>query len=369
MAVVKRIRNGKVRWFARWWSGGREYRQATPSKQEASALAKKRSVEAFEGREFPGKRRRCTVTVKAQVADYIAAVKREKAAATADAYAYHAKHIENAPLGKLLIAEVRDLDIAAYRKARLGAKHPPSHASLNRELVLCRAALNMAVEHGLIPSNPFRKVKLLREPAGRTRMLVGDEEARLLEACSPRVRAIVTVALNTGARRGEITGLTWADVDLSSGFVHIRRAKPGATATKTHAARSVPMNATLHRLFAALCPADPDPAALVFATRSGKAYSNLRRDFAEACDRANVRDFRFHDCRHTAASRLVMAGVDIRTVAEVLGHRGLRMTMRYSHLSPAHIRTAVGRLDGSADRPATVTSTVTSADTPKVTAA
>ena len=116
MAVVKRMRNGKVRWFARWWANRREYWQAAPSREIASKLAHKRSVDAFEGRESPGKRRRCTVTVKAQNADYIAAVRREKAAATADAYAYHAKHIENAPLGKLLIAEVHDLDIAAYRK-------------------------------------------------------------------------------------------------------------------------------------------------------------------------------------------------------------------------------------------------------------
>jgi site-specific recombinase XerD len=82
----------------------------------------------------------------------------------------------------------------------------------------------------------------------------------------------------------------------------------------------------------------------VFSDDEGKLFTNIRKGFVAACRRARLRDFRFHDLRHTFASHLVMAGVSLRAVQELLGHKAIKMTMRYSHLSSQHLQEAVGLL-------------------------
>lgn len=159
----------------------------------------------------------------------------------------------------------------------------------------------------------------------------------------------MALALNTGLRRGELFGLRWDDVDFTTNVLTIRHTKAGRT-------RHVPMNAEVRTILGALESRGRSPYVLPSANsaRPRDAHNFIRRMFTPALKRARIGDFRWHDLRHTFASRLVMCGVDLRSVQELLGHTDIKMTLRYSHLSPAHLLAAVERL------PAAPTGTATS---------
>ena len=227
--------------------------------------------------------------------------------------------------------------ISAYKAERLAAINsrtgrPYAAASINRPLAVLRHLLRLAHEEwGELPAMP--KVRLEREAEGRTRYLADDEQVRLLQACeaskNPELPLLVTFLLNTGARRGEALGLIWSHVDFARGLVTF-------VGTKSGKSRSVPMTETCYRALSSL-PGERE--GRVFKTRS------VRTAFERAVGRAGLVDFHMHDCRHSFASQLVMRGVSLQAVKELLGHSSIAKTMRYAHLSPAHLREAVGKLE------------------------
>jgi integrase len=239
------------------------------------------------------------------------------------------------------VAELTALRIAQYDRersivtSRLGRTVAP--ATVNRELALLRHMLKLAEEWGYLAKAP--RVRMGKEPEGRLRFLTEDEAVRLLEACAasqnPYLPAIVTVALYTGARRGEILGLTWERTDVARGVLRFDKTKSGRR-------REVPMGEPVYRALMAL----PGPKAegLVFRKADGAAWGSIRTGFERACRAAQLEDFRFHDLRHTCASWLVMAGRHLKEVQELLGHRTFAMTLRYAHLSPDRLREAVAAL-------------------------
>jgi len=156
---------------------------------------------------------------------------------------------------------------------------------------------------------------------------------------NPYLHAIVTLAVNTGMRKGELLGLEWEWVNLSTSAITLYRTKSGKS-------RGVPINQAVYDAIVAL-ESDPDRrASLLFKRRDGEAWGQIRTAFLSACKHAGIKGFRFHDLRHTSASHLVMRGASLNDVRELLGHSDLKMTQRYAHLSPAHLRQAVGLLDG-----------------------
>jgi integrase len=184
-----------------------------------------------------------------------------------------------------------------------------------------------------------------KKPEGRRRYLDETEIGHLLTACgesrNPYLTAISTLALHTGMRKAEILGLEWAGVDLSTSRLTLYRTKSGKP-------RGIPINRAVYDALVALEPEQARRQGLVFARRNGAAWGQIRSAFAKALERAGIKGFRFHDLRHTAASHLVMRGASLKDVQELLGHSDLKMTQRYAHLSPAHLRGAVDRLDGLA---------------------
>ena len=153
---------------------------------------------------------------------------------------------------------------------------------------------------------------------------------------SGHLRPIVTIALHTGMRRGEIFSLKWEQVDLEHGFILLDISKNGER-------REIPINTTLEYLFKDL-PHSVE-SMYVFAGKNGNPLTDIKNSFHAALKKAGILDFRFHDLRHTFASHLVMAGVDLTSVKELLGHKDITMTLRYSHLAPGHKRKAVQVLD------------------------
>ncbi len=150
------------------------------------------------------------------------------------------------------------------------------------------------------------------------------------------LKPIVTVALHTGMRKGEILGLKWEQVDLNHGFILL-------DTTKTGERREIPIDGTLRELFEGI-PHSIE-SVYVFTDKNGSPYKSIKRSFSTALKRAGIHDFRFHDTRHTFSSHLVMAGVDLTSVKELLGHKSLKMTLRYAHLAPGHKMKAVNMLD------------------------
>ena len=183
------------------------------------------------------------------------------------------------------------------------------------------------------------RIRLEREAEGRVRWLEADEEARLLDACrasrNPWLAGIVTVALETGLRRGELLGLTWDRVDLSRAVIRLELTKNGRR-------REVPMRQAVYDVLASL----PEP-------RQGKVWKlrDIRTAFENAVEVARLDDFHFHDLRHHFASWFMMNGGQLLALKEILGHRSLRMTERYAHLAPEHLRGEMVRTDRGAQRP------------------
>ncbi len=187
-------------------------------------------------------------------------------------------------------------------------------------------------EWEVLPAVP--KIRLEKEPQGRLRWLTEDEIKKLLDACSKSrnrdLRAAVTVAINTGLRRSELLGLTWDRADLSRGVIRLEVTKSGKR-------REVPLNA---QSYAALVSLGPKESGRVFRKQS------LRKAYENAVSNAKLEDVNFHTLRHTFASWAVMRGVSLKELQELLGHSSLAMTMRYAHLAPERLRSAVTRLEG-----------------------
>ena len=165
-----------------------------------------------------------------------------------------------------------------------------------------------------------------------------EEEERLLKALPTDAgRQRLTVLLHTGFRRSELLGLRWKDVDFKAGVLTVPRSKNGD-------ARHVPMTTTVRGILSRL-PRQLDPTSLVFPNTEGNRDLRWAKIIIPAPLRdAKIADFRFHDLRHTFASRLAMEGVDLLTIKELGGWKSLQMVQRYAHLSPSHRHSAIERL-------------------------
>jgi integrase len=273
--------------------------------------------------------------------------------------------------GDTPLGAISPFAIERWRSARL--KAGISALTANRDLAALKAALQKAVEWKLIDRHPLKDVKQARVDAvGRLRYLSTDEEQRLRAALDARDRAqqrareranawrrergyrerpsltvygdhltpLVLLALNTGLRFGELTALLWTDVDLVAALLTVR-----AEGAKSGKARHVPLNSEAVAVLRAWRLPDVDASAYVFpGTREGERLTTVKTAWMKLLKAATIQRFRFHDCRHTFASRLVQRGVDLNTVRELLGHADIKMTLRYAHLAPEHLSAAVAVL-------------------------
>jgi len=195
-----------------------------------------------------------------------------------------------------------------------------------------------AMEWGYSQTNPAKQVRLFNPANARLRYLSMEEASSLLNACDEPLKTIVLIALHTGMRRGEILKLKWKDIDLVNEIIHIENTKNGKR-------RDIPMTKTLKGALEKLKLNAVSDWVFVRKDDKTKPLCDIRNIFKRALNKCGISNFTFHDLRHTAASYMVMRGVDLRTVQDILGHNDLRMTMRYSHLSPLHRKKAVEVLD------------------------
>lgn len=211
---------------------------------------------------------------------------------------------------------------------------------VNRELAVLKLLFNCCRNWGLYEGeNPVSKVKLRKEPKVRLRWLEIEEEHRLLaELPTSTMRALVTVGIHCGLRiKSEALTLEWDSVDLRRCVLVVE-----AAYAKNGRTRSIPLNSTV--LGALNVLKATTKSEYVFVNEEGNPYNSVGSIFKRACGRANLTGVTPHTLRHTFASRLVMAGVDLRTVQELGGWQTLSMVERYAHLSPAHKAQAVERI-------------------------
>jgi integrase len=252
--------------------------------------------------------------------------------------------------GEKRLSQITYLDLETYRNKRkatpANGNKPRSDASVNREMALIGHMLSKSVEWGLLETSPFKKGKRLmfKENNHRLRFLTEAEVEALLtasddlKAYSPYLHPLVETALLTGMRRGELLSLKWEQI--RNGFIYLE-----AGMVKSGKGRQIPINDRLAEVFREVRRGNQLKSEFVFCDFQGRRFYAVKRSFTSACRRAGIEDFRFHDLRHTFASRLVMRGASLKAVQELLGHADLKMTMRYAHLSQEHLRDSVNLLN------------------------
>lgn len=351
-AITKRTaQNGDVSYQVKVRLKGHPAQSATFARlTDAKKWAKQTEAAILEGRHFKtseAKRRTLGELVDAYTRDVLPD-KKDKAARTGQLNWWKEQ------LGSYALADIRPVLIAEYRDKLTreprtlpsGREKLRTPATVNRYLAALSAAFTWAVkERQWVEDNPLAKVTKPKEPRGRVRFLSDDERAALLQACRESSNGdlylAVVLALSTGARRMEVLGLRWPDVDMSRGIITLHQTKNGerrALPLAGHALELVRERGKVRRI---------DTDLLFPSSVRPQQPIDLHQPFEKALQAAGIENFRWHDLRHSAASYLAMSGASLAEIAEVLGHKTLSMVKRYSHLSEAHTAGVVARMNAA----------------------
>jgi len=270
------------------------------------------------------------------------------------------------------LSELSAHEIEKWRSQRQKDGRKPT--TINRDLAELKAAYSRALDWDFVDENPLRSIRPSKtDTISRNRFLNDDELKSLKQALDDRetkirakrksgnqwraergqktlaslddltfadhLKPMVILSLNTGIRRGELFSLEWGSINFDRLILTVR----GATA-KSGKTRYIPLNTEALETLQQWKKQSTETQALVFPGRNGEKFDNVSKSWSGLLEDAGIQNFRWHDLRHTFASRLVMAEVDLNTVRELLGHADLKMTLRYAHLAPSHTAKAVERL-------------------------
>lgn len=250
-----------------------------------------------------------------------------------------------------------------------------SNATINRDIGVLKSLMSKAIEWEVIKENPLKNLKLFKvDRAPKVRYLSFDEERNLRHALFERegqlkqerkrgnewrqvrgynllpeykedelcdyLAPMVLISINTGLRQGELFHLTWEMIDLKERSIII-----AGEITKNSSSRYIPLNDEAYKIIQQLFEKSVLKKELVFPSKDNKPFNNIKRSWTTVLKKAQIKEFRWHDLRHHFASKLVMAGIDLNTVRELLGHSDIKMTLRYAHLAPEHKIKAVSKIN------------------------
>jgi integrase len=322
-------------WWIRYRVNGQLRREKVGRKSDAIRLYEIRKAAITAGAKFPVNMRRQGITV-AQIGQQ-----------AIDWYSNHNRKDLRTFTGRMnsIIAALGRVEADSLKPSQIDAwlsTHSEwSPATANRYKTVLSKAYQLAVKNGDVSSNPARLVDYRPENNRRIRYLLDKEEVRLREVMSVTAAAqfpALDIALNTGMRKGEQFSLEWPQVDLDRKRIYLNQTKNGSS-------REIPLNRTSLTVLKALYDKRPDDGAVFRSSRYRKPLADPKKWFETALRTAKISNFTWHDLRHTFISRLVMRGIDLRTVQELAGHKSITMTVRYSHLSHQHTEKAVEVLD------------------------
>jgi integrase len=327
MSIYKRGNN----WYIDFFFKGQRIRESIgPSRKGAETVIAKRKAEIAENKFLDKRKEPDPIKFYDFAKEYLQWSKANKKPGTFVREISTMRRLNNVFENHIL----QQLTTWQIEKWKAKRKEEVKPATVNRELSLLKHMFSKAIEWEKAKENPAKKVKLLKGEVKRVRFLMPDEIQKLLSNCADHLKPIVTVALHTGMRKGELLNLQWDQVNFDQRIISILN-------TKNHERRDIPMNETVKTTLKEMERKSP----YVFCNGDGGNFLNVRRSFETALRKSGIENFRFHDLRHTFASNLVMEGVDIMTVKELMGHKDLTMTLRYAHLAPNHKMRAINILD------------------------
>ncbi len=327
-------RKGRKGWWVRIVCNGRERWHKCDTKSQAKALYGRLKAEIREGKYFPGKfTQPKDLTLRTWIGRCLGGMTSHGLRNM-----HHYGRFWSKLLGHHLLAEI-SADELRHIQARMLAKGNRTPQTVNRYFAGLRRFLNLALPEGYIITNPVKGVKFSPEPNGRLRFLSESEIAHLRKLLTPEQWFYVAFALETGLRLTEQFTARWDCVDFERGILTIPLSKSGRT---RHVVLSQAAVAILRGLSSWMHSPYVFPSPLS-AGQPMQGRNFVAKVYDPALRKAGIVGATWHTLRHTFASRAVMAGVDIRTVQELMGHSTITMTMRYAHLSPAHLRAAVNK--------------------------
>ena len=218
-----------------------------------------------------------------------------------------------------------------------------SKRTINLEIETVKKMLNKLIQLNVIPDNPIKSVSKIRGPELKPiEFLTETEIDSLLEAATPTFRPIIYTFVKTGLRRNELIHLEWSDINFKKKQIRVINKQDHST--KNYRERYMPIDDKIISIFQSL---ERGLSKYVFPTKNGSIRkNNLLREVKRTAKIAGIKkNVTVHMLRHTYTSQLVMAGVDLTTVKEILGHREISTTLRYAHLAPAHLQAAVNKLN------------------------
>ena len=342
MAIRKREGKTGVSWQIDYLDpDGKRVRKSFKKKKDADAELGKRVSLMAEGRYLDVKKDYAT-TLGEALDKYAANHKHQ--ATFEGLKSYCIENFRQYFKAETKMADIKYLDLESYQKHLMQklTKHKKKRAdaTVNREIAVLHHVFSKAVSWQMIEQNPFDKGEslLLKLDNQRIRYLTEEEVIELIEECKSRKHLvrITKCALHTGMRRSEILTLKWSQI--RNGFIYLEK-------TKTKNKREIPINDELQEVFKEIRREQGLTSQDIFLYHS-KTIHRVERAFKGALRRANIEDFKFHDLRHTFASHLIMKGATLKEVMELLGHKDIKMTLRYAHLSEEHKKKAVNLLNG-----------------------
>ena len=331
-------KRGNIYWIRYAGLDGRTVFESSEStkQKDAEALYRKRKQTIDEGKQ-PEIKKIANHTFNGLVTEYVKWAERQKSFKKSKIYLIGQL---SGIYGNVPLRRFTSMMLEQFQTDKLNIGRKP--ATVNRLIATLSHMFTKAVEWDMVEDETLkriRKVKLLPENNRRLRYLLPEECQRLIESCDNHLKPIVVTALNTGMRKDEILGLKWDNVDLKMGFILLNQEQ-----TKNSERKEIPINSTLMEILRNIQKRDDIPYVF-YNPLTGNRYDDVKRSYKTALKKAGINDFKFHDLRHTFASQLVMAGIDITTIKELLGHKDLKMTLRYAHLAPSHKLKAIAILD------------------------
>jgi integrase len=249
--------------------------------------------------------------------------------------------------GKMPISKITVSDVERY-KAHLQNKRGLAQKTINEHLLVFSHCVSTAYEWLRLEGVP-PKITWLKCPPPKTDYLSFDESELLLSSADGITREIILTALKTGMRLGELIGLQWASIDWHNKLIIVQHSwshyAKALGSPKSNRVRHVGMTTDLYEMFLKR----KKSTGFVFVDANGEHFNQHRlgRSLAAVCKKAGLRHIGWHTLRHTFASHLVMRGAPIPAVQELMGHSTIDMTMRYTHLAPSTMRTAIDLLNPS----------------------
>jgi len=340
MPVKAERRDGLYRRGRFWWMsyriGARRFRESTGyfDRKGAELVLAKVKV-AVKERKWFGRSAETTTRLDQAIDDFMTLYSRPRKASWKDDLSM--LNLFRDFVGKN--ATLQEIDrFTVERFLRRVLARPVSPARVNRYIAGLKSFWYRQIEWGKATHNPFKGIKLYPESMKNDYLEVGQVRA-LLDACSGRLRPIVQVAVLTGLRRGDVLNLRWDSIDLA-------RYRITVTQGKTRSVLTLHIGQALERIIRSISRDPNCPYVFHEEGRPLNKHGWIRTDYKAACRAAGLPGgkWRFHTLRHTVATQLRFLGKDLALIKEQLGHKSLRMTLRYAHLAPEELKQAADAL-------------------------